>query len=78
MKSITLRNIPPEIYSRLELRAVQTGRSLNCEIIAILETTLTRTALDTEALLAQAQKLRAGISVQLDEKLLRELKKHCP
>jgi plasmid stability protein len=35
-----LRNIPPELYERLRERAARDGRSINAEILSILERNL--------------------------------------
>jgi plasmid stability protein len=41
-----LRNIPDELYERLRQRAGREGRSINAEILSILERELTRPDLD--------------------------------
>jgi len=37
VRKITIRNIPDELYERLKQRAAQNRRSLNSELLAVLE-----------------------------------------
>jgi plasmid stability protein len=41
-----LRNIPPKLYERLRVRAAADGRSINGEILAILERDLSQPSAD--------------------------------
>lgn len=58
MPSITVKNIPEDLYARLKLAAKFNRRSINSEIIVCLERQLQSRALDPERLLASARKLR--------------------
>jgi plasmid stability protein len=42
MVAFHIRNIPPELYERLRERARQEGRSVNAEVLSILERELSR------------------------------------
>ncbi len=57
--SITVKNIPEKIYEKLKLRAEAHRRSVNSEIILILEETLFLHRLKPEEVLARARALRA-------------------
>jgi plasmid stability protein len=58
MTSITVKNIPPLIYERLKMQAENNRRSINNEIITILEKALTIQPIDVETALENARKLR--------------------
>ena len=59
MPTITVKNIPPELYEALKRAAVSSHRSLNSEIIACIERAVRSQPVDPEALLASARRLRA-------------------
>jgi len=68
--SITLKNIPGPLYKRIRMSADRHHRSLNSEIIARLEQALAPHAVDVEASLQRARRLRdrfAGAPVTLEE-----------
>jgi plasmid stability protein len=59
--TITLKNIPEEIYLGLKSAAKVHRRSLNSEVIACLERVLTPARIDNDAHLAAAQQIRDEI-----------------
>ena len=60
--TLTLKNIPDEVYERLKVAAEAHRRSLNSEAIVCLETVLTPTKIAPSERLARARQLRAGLS----------------
>lgn len=60
--TLTLKNIPDDVYDRLRAAAGQHRRSLNSEAIVCLETVLTPSRLPPSERLARARELRAGLS----------------
>lgn len=62
--TITLKNIPDELYERLKAVAEIHHRSLNMEVIACLEQTLMPRRVDANERLARARQLRAGLEGQ--------------
>lgn len=60
--SLTLKNIPDEVYERLKVAAEAHRRSLNSEAIVCLETVLMPTKIAPSERLARARQLRAGLS----------------
>jgi len=56
--TITLKNIPEEIYLELKSAAKVHRRSLNSEVIACLERVLTPTRIDNDAHLTAARQIR--------------------
>jgi plasmid stability protein len=59
--TITLKNIPDEVYDRLRLSAATHRRSLNSEAIVCLETALLPIKLGAGERLARARQLRAEL-----------------
>lgn len=59
MATITLKNIPQELYEQLKQRAERHRRSINSEAIVCLERVLQSERLDTDALLVRARRLRS-------------------
>jgi len=59
MVTVTIKNIPDEIYERIKLQAKANHRSVNSEIISIFEHAIQkRTPTDTQAILERARKIR--------------------
>jgi plasmid stability protein len=58
MPTITLRNIPPDLYQQLKESAAANHRSINNEIISHIERGVRGRKVDPEALIARARKLR--------------------
>lgn len=74
MTSLTIKNIPPLVYARLKQQAENNRRSINSEVLVILETTLQvapqRTPEEVEKILEETRKLRektAGYVVTEEE-----------
>jgi hypothetical protein len=58
MPTITLKNVPPELYERLKRSAKANRRSINSEIIVCIERALYSRKIDAEVILPRARKLR--------------------
>ena len=54
MPTLTVRNLPPAVVAELKARAAQNRRSLNGEVVVLLERAVLPEPVDTEALLAEA------------------------
>ena len=61
MATLTLKNVPDDLYARLKQTAVEHRRSINSEAIICLESVLRRRALDPEVFLADVRALRRKI-----------------
>ena len=59
MPTITVKNIPPEIYEKLKQSAAMSHRSINSEIIACIERVVRSQPVDLDLLLANARRLRS-------------------
>jgi plasmid stability protein len=75
--TLTLKNIPDELYERLKQSAVEHRRSLNSEILVCLDRALHSERIDPQAVLARADALRrrAALAPVTDD-LLREARAH--
>lgn len=62
MPTITVKNIPSEVYASLKQSAERNRRSLNSEIIACLEQAVLSHRIDPELLLARVRQLRESIT----------------
>ena len=73
MTAVTLKNIPIELYERVKQNAKANHRSINNELIAIIEQSVLPQPLDMEAWLAKARQLREVTAhyVISDEELTR-------
>jgi plasmid stability protein len=58
MPTITVKNIPADIYEKLKQSAETSHRSINSEIIACIERAVRSQPIDPELLLVIARKLR--------------------
>ena len=58
MATITVKNIPDELYARLKAAASHNRRSINSEIISRIETTLRSERVPAEAVLARVRQLQ--------------------
>lgn len=59
MPTITVKNIPADIYEKLKRAAAISHRSINSEIIACIERAVSSREIDPEVVLAEARRLRA-------------------
>lgn len=60
--TLTLKNIPDDVYERLKVSAESHRRSLNSEAIVCLEAVLAPVRIANGERLARARELRAGLS----------------
>ncbi len=75
MPTITLKNVPNELYEALKLRAKLHRRSLDSEIITILEHVTMPQPVDVDAILAEVQQIREKTKGYfLNDELLRRMK----
>ncbi|HLR32750.1 MAG TPA: Arc family DNA-binding protein [Fodinibius sp.] len=65
MPSITVKNIPEEIYDRVREQAKAHHRSINSEIIACLEQTVASHQVSTDDILQEARRLRKKVKSSL-------------
>jgi predicted transcriptional regulator len=62
MPTVTVKNIPTDLYDRLKQLAQANRRSINSEIIACIEQSVYIRKLDPDAFLANARALREKTS----------------
>lgn len=63
MTTITVKNIPDELYALIKQRAKANRRSINNEIIVCLETAVRRERVNTEEFLKEVRVLRENLKM---------------
>jgi antitoxin FitA len=58
MATLTIKNIPLDVYERLKRRAKASRRSINQEVIAVIEQALETPPIDVDSTLARTRKIR--------------------
>jgi plasmid stability protein len=58
MATLTIKNIPEEVYERLKRRAKVRRRSINQEVISVIERALETPPIDVDATLKRTRKIR--------------------
>ncbi len=58
MVTVTIKNIPEEVYERIKTQAKVNHRSINGEILSILEQAISLPPIDVQATLERARKVR--------------------
>ena len=75
MATLTIKNIPDAVVRRLKAQAARNRRSLNFEVIHLLETATHAVPIDVEAELAQIRARRPILKdVRIDDRVLRKWK----
>ena len=70
MPTITVKNIPPEIYGKLKALAKANRRSMNSEVLLCIERAVASQRPDVDELIARARRLReltADHSISMEE-----------
>ena len=58
MATLTIKNIPLDVYERLKHRAKANRRSINQEVIAVIERALETPPIDIDSTLERTRKIR--------------------
>lgn len=75
MPTMTIKNIPDELYEKLKESAFEHGRSINNEVIFHLKHALQGRHIDPEVFLARVEALQKRISLPpLTDEILRSAK----
>jgi plasmid stability protein len=74
MASVTVKDLPDKLHRQLKARALRNRRSLNSEIIAVLEAATTPQKVDPNALLSRAASLRSRVGGRLTDSDLTALR----
>lgn len=70
MPTVTVKNIPADLYEHLKASARAHRRSINSEVIVCIERAVSHQVVDPEAMIARARKVReqtAGYQITDDE-----------
>ena len=63
MPTLTIKNLPDDLYKQLKKRAQEQRRSLNSEVIVCLERALHSKRVDSEAFLAKVDALQRQVTL---------------
>jgi plasmid stability protein len=74
MATLTVKDLPEKLHRQLKARALQHRRSLNREILAVLEAAASPRRLDPDDLLASAAALRSRVGGRLTDSDLAALR----
>ncbi len=74
MATVTVKDLPEKLHRQLKARALQHRRSLNSEILAVLETAVSARKLDPDDLLTRAAALRSRVGGRLTDSDLAALR----
>ena len=73
--NFTLKNIPDDVYKKIKDRAGRNRRSINGEIISILNAATMSRPFDLDEILLRARELRGRTKGFLTEEFLRQAKR---
>lgn len=74
MATLTIKNIPEDVYEKLKAAAKVNRRSINSEIIMIIEGAVYPQKMDVGELLAQTRLLREQLPVYVTDEELNQAK----
>lgn len=74
MATVTVKDLPEKLHRQLKARALRHRRSLNSEIISVLEAATTSQKIDCDGLLARAAALRSRVGGRLTDSDLATLR----
>jgi plasmid stability protein len=72
MANITIKNIPDDVYEQLKERAKRNRRSINNEVIHLIESQFRANQINVEEVLYKARKLRSKMKGSLTEEEIRQ------
>ena len=67
MSTVTVKDLPERLHRQLKARALRNRRSLNREIIVLLEAAAAPQRVDPDALLSRASSLRRRVAGRLTD-----------
>lgn len=74
MATITVKNIPDDIYEKFKENAKENHRSVNSEIILLMKMSVMRRRVDVNAVLEGARQIRDSISYYITDEELTKFK----
>jgi plasmid stability protein len=74
MSTVTVKDLPEKLHRQLKARARRHHRSLNSEIIALLEAATAPQKVDLDVILARAASLRGQVAGRLTDSRLAALR----
>jgi plasmid stability protein len=75
MANVTIKDLPAELHGRLKETAKMNRRSLNAEVITLLETALEPRKVNLDLILAAARSVRSQVKRELSEGEINRMKR---
>lgn len=75
MPTLTIKGVPSDLHEKLKKRAERHRRSMNNELLTILEHTLTSSRLSAEEAISQAEALNRDIDASFESTLIEDGKR---
>jgi antitoxin FitA len=75
MANVTIKDLPSELHERLKENARMNRRSLNAEVITLLEAAVEPRKLNVEEILAAARAVRSHIKRELTDHEINRIKR---
>jgi plasmid stability protein len=75
MATLSIKNVPEALVKRLKSQAATNRRSLNLEVIAVLEGTTRSTPIDVEAELARVRAIRVKLKRPISDEYINRAKR---
>jgi antitoxin FitA len=74
MPTLTIKNIPDELYQRLKIMASENHRSINRQVIVYLEQGVAKETKDASQIITSIRQLRERIPIYITDKDINRLK----
>lgn len=74
MPTITVKNIPEDVYARIKQQAKVNRRSLNSEIITLMERAVMSYRIDPEEIIERARVIRESLDFVVTEEEINQAK----
>ncbi len=75
MATLSIKNVPEALVKRLKSQAATNRRSLNLEVIALLESVTRSTPIDVEAELARVRAIRGKLKRPVSDEYINRAKR---
>jgi plasmid stability protein len=75
MANVTIKNLPAELHQRLKENAKVNRRSLNAEVITLLEAAVEPRKVNVEEILAAARAVRSHVKRELSDEAINRMKR---
>lgn len=75
MANVTIKDLPAELHQRLKEKAKRNRRSLNAEVITLLEASMEPRKVNVDEILAAARAVRSQVKRELSDQEISRMKR---